>query len=60
MTLKHVNRIRHNAGKQVVRELQDVERLEPANKTLTEANVRARAYEIYISRNGAPGNAKVD
>ena len=57
MTLKHVNRIRHNAGKQVVRELQDVERLEPANKTLTESSILAHAYEIHISRNGAPRNA---
>jgi hypothetical protein len=60
MTLQHNNRIRQNSGKHVVRELQDVEALEPANETPSEADIRARAYEIFLNRNSAPGNADVD
>ena len=60
MTLQHGNRIRHNSGNQVVRELQDVESPETANEVPSKANIRVRAYEIYLSRNGAPGNAEVD
>ena len=60
MTLQHGNRIRQNSGKQVVRELQDIEAPELANGEPTEAEIRQRAYEIFLSRKGAPGSPEVD
>jgi len=60
MTLKHGNRIRQISGKQVVRELQNFEALESAQDEPMEAEIRQRAYEIFLSRNGAPGSAELD
>ena len=60
MTLQHGNRIRENSGRQVARELQDIKALELANDAPTEAEIRQRAYEIYLGRNGSPGSPEVD
>jgi len=60
MTLKHGNRIRRISGKQVVRELQKFEALEPAQNEPMETEIRQRAYEIFLRRNGAPGSAELD
>jgi hypothetical protein len=60
MTLRHGNRVRKNGGEQVVRELQAAEAGEVADGGPTEDDIRQRAHEIYLSRNGAPGNAEVD
>lgn len=60
MTLRHFNRIRKNGGAQVVRELEVADVVEMAESEPTEDDIRRRAYEIYLDRNGAPGNAEVD
>jgi len=60
MTLRHGNRVRKNGGEQVVRELQAAEAGQLADGGPTEDEIRRRAHEIYLSRNGAPGNAEVD
>ena len=60
MTLRHNNRIRQGGGEQLVRELQAAEASPMAAGGLTEAEIRQRAHEIYLSRNGAPGNEVVD
>lgn len=60
MTLAHHNRVRKNGGKQVVRELESADVLEMAESGPTEHEIRQRAHEIYLSRNGAPGNAELD
>ncbi|MBX3396864.1 MAG: DUF2934 domain-containing protein [Phycisphaerae bacterium] len=60
MTLHHFNRIRRNNGGQVVREMLDIEAIEAAKAEPSDAEIRMRAFEIYLSRNGAPGNAEVD
>lgn len=60
MTMRRENRIRRTSGKQMVRELQDAEAGEPADSEPTEAEIRQRAHEIYLRRNGAPGNAVLD
>ena len=64
MTLSHANRIRKTGGDNVVRELQaaavsDVAVHQPEIAP-TEAEIRQRAHEIYLARNGAPGNAVLD
>lgn len=60
MTLRHGNRVRKNGGEQVVRELEVVDAVEMADSGPSEDEIRRRAYEIYLSRNGSPGNAEVD
>ncbi len=60
MTLRHGNRIRQGEGEQVVRELQDHAAAGMVGGGPTEDEIRQRAHEIYLSRNGAPGNAEVD
>lgn len=60
MTIQHGNRMRQTGGKQVAQEVQAVETLEPALYEPTEAEIRARAFEIYLRRNGAPGCAEAD
>jgi hypothetical protein len=60
MTLQHGNRIRKNGGERVVRELQAAEVGQLTDSGPTEDEIRQRAHEIYVSRNGAPGNAEVD
>jgi hypothetical protein len=60
MTLRHGNRIRHTGGEQVVRELLAMEPGGLAAGGPTEAEIRQRAHEIYLSRGGAPGNAVLD
>jgi len=60
MTLQHGNRIRKNGGKREVRELQAAEAGKVVDGGPTEDEVRRRAHEIYLSRNGAPGNAELD
>ena len=60
MTLQHENRIRQTVGNQVVLESQDFETSVRVNDAPTEAEIRQRAYEIYLGRNGAPGSADVD
>lgn len=60
MTLRHGNRVRKNGGEQVVRDLQAAEVGEPADSGPTADEIRQRAYEIYLSRNGAPGSVEVD
>lgn len=60
MTLQHGNRVRRKGGKQVVHELERADSVETADSGPTEDEIRQRAHEIYLSRNGAPGNAEVD
>lgn len=60
MTLQHGNRARKNGGKQVVRELERADVIEMGGSGPTEDEIRLRAHEIYLRRNGAPGNAKLD
>lgn len=60
MTLQHFNRIRKDGGAQVVRELEVADVVEMAESEPTEDDIRRRAYEIYLSRDGAPGNAELD
>lgn len=60
MTLRHGNRVRKNGGAQVVREVQAAEVGELTDSGPTEDEIRQRAHEIYLSRNGVPGNAAVD
>jgi tRNA A37 N6-isopentenylltransferase MiaA len=60
MTLRHGNRVRKNGGEQVVRELKSADPVEMAESEPTEDEIRQRAHEIYLSRNGAPGNAELD
>ncbi len=60
MTLQHGNRLRKNGGEQVVLEVQAAEVGELADSGPTEDQIRQRAHAIYLSRNGAPGNAEVD
>ncbi len=60
MTMLHRNRIRRINGKQVDGELEAVEAGELDDCNPTEAEVRQRAHEIYLSRNGEPGNSVMD
>lgn len=60
MTLQHGNRIRKTGGMQVIRELQTADAVAMADGGPTEDDIRQRAHEIYLSRNGAPGNAVLD
>lgn len=60
MTLQHSNRMRKTSGDSAVRELQVAKADERDNSDPTDSEIRMRAYEIYLSRNGAPGNAEVD
>lgn len=60
MTLRHGNRVRKNGGEQIVRELEGANAVEMAGSGPTEDEIRQRAHEIYLSRNGAPGNAELD
>ena len=60
MTLRHGNRVRKNGGEQVVLELEVTDAVEMADSGPTEDDIRQRAHEIYLGRNGAPGNAEGD
>ena len=60
MTLRHGNRVRKNGGEQMVHELEVADAVELAGSGPTEDEIRQRAHEIYLSRDGAPGNAEVD
>ncbi len=60
MTLRRGNRIRQKDGEQVLRDLQAVEANELVSRGPTEAEIRQRAHEIYLNRDGAPGNEVVD
>jgi len=60
MTLQHGNRVRKNGGEQVVRDVEAADASEMAEIGPTEEEIRQRAHEIYLSRNGAPGNAEAD
>jgi hypothetical protein len=60
MTLRHGNRVRKNGGEQVVRELECLDSVEMRESGPTESDIRQRAYEIYVGRGGAPGNAELD
>ena len=61
MTRHHGNRMRRTSGDQVVREFQVAEACEQSDSSEpTRAQIERRAYEIYLSRNGAPGNAELD
>lgn len=61
MTLRHRNRMRRTSGDQVVRDLQAAEACEQFNSSEpTRGEIERRAHEIYLSRNGAPGNAELD
>ncbi len=60
MLLRHGNRIRNGGGGQIIRDLQAAEAGTLVEDGPTEAEVRQRAHEIYLSRNGFPGNALLD
>ena len=60
MTLQHGNRVRKNGGEQVVRDVEAADASVMAEIGPTEEGIRQRAHEIYLSRNGAPGNADAD
>jgi hypothetical protein len=44
----------------VVRELEAADAVELPNRGPTEDEIRQRAHEIYLSRDGAPGSAELD
>ncbi len=60
MTLRRGNRIRQTDGEQVLRDLQGIDANELVGRGPTEAEIRQRAHEIYLSRDGAPGNEVMD
>ncbi len=60
MTLRRGNRIRQMGGEQVVRDFQTLEAAGLTDSGPTEAEIRQRAHEIYLSRNGEPGDEVVD
>lgn len=60
MTLQHGNRIRRTSGKQIIRELQAAESDQSGASGPTEVDIERRAYEIYLNRNGAPGDPVAD
>ena len=61
MTLRHGNRMRRTSGDQVVRELQAAEACEQSGiSEPTRGEIERRAYEIYVGRDGAPGDAELD
>lgn len=56
MTLQRGNRIRRMGGEQPIRDVQN----ELISGGPTEAEIRQRAHEIYLSRAGAPGSDVID
>jgi hypothetical protein len=58
--LNHTNRVRRQQGKVVIRETQTASRGLLAAILPTEDEIRRRAHEIYLRRNGKPGNAVLD
>lgn len=61
MTLRQGHRARRTSGDEVVRELQAAEACEQSfGGEPTRCEIERRAYEIYLARNGAPGNAELD
>lgn len=61
MTLRHGNRMRKRSGNEVVRELPAAEAYgQSGSREPTRAEIERRAYDIYLARNGAPGNAESD
>lgn len=59
MTRQGGSRIRQTKKNQVVPEPETAEAVEPADGTHT-AEIERRAYEIYLSRNRAPGDPVAD
>lgn len=59
MTAQRGNETRQTRGKEVAPELEAAEAGEPADSNPT-AEIERRAYEIYLSRNGAPGDPVAD
>ena len=60
MTLQHNNRIRRRSGKQVVREAQAPKLTVMLDHEPTEAEIRQRAHEIYLSRGDVRGDPMTD
>lgn len=60
MTLRHGNRVRKSGGEQMIRELERADAIKLADHDPTDDEIRRRAYDIYTSRNGAPGSAEMD
>ncbi len=60
MTLRHGNRVRTSGGEQVVRELESLDAAEMRDCGCAKSEIRQRAYEIYLNRGDAPGNAESD
>lgn len=60
MTLRHRNRVRKNGGEHVVKEVESADAVEKIDSGPTADEIRQRAHEIYLSRNGGPGNAELD
>ena len=61
MKLTHGNRTRRTTGDQMAAEFQAAHFCEqPGRNEPTRGEIERRAYEIYLARNGAPGNADVD
>lgn len=64
MTLQHRNRMRQSGGKQVIREVEatatGAAEMASSGRGPSEFEIRQRAHEIYLSRNGAPGDAVLD
>lgn len=56
----HENRVRRQQGKVVIHEAQTASRSLVAAVLPTEDEIRRRAHEIYLRRNGKPGNAVLD
>jgi hypothetical protein len=59
MTQGHGNRTRQSSRKKVVPESEATATGEPADSGDT-AEIERRAYEIYLSRNGVPGDPVAD
>jgi hypothetical protein len=59
MTAQRGSETRQPSTKELAPELEAAEGSEPAGSDLT-AEIEGRAYEIYLSRNGAPGDPVAD
>ena len=58
--LNHQNRVRPQQGKAAQHETRTSTRGRVAAALPTENEIRQRAHEIYLRRNGKPGNAVLD
>ncbi len=58
MTLRHGNRIRQIGGEQVIRDVLATEASELADRRPSEVEIRTRAHDVCLRRNGVPDTAR--